>query len=204
MLVMECFCSKCYHSSQMKINIVLFQPEIPQNTGNIARTCSATACALHLIHPLGFSLDEKHLRRAGLDYWDGLEIYQYENDEQFFALHGSGKDYEKDYEKAGDKTSKMFFLSQKGGHSLWDINFAENKDENGEIWLCFGRESRGLDETLLEANLDKCVRIPMLAGKRSLNLSNAVAVTVYEVLRQLGGLGLKEQGKYGKDLAGEK
>ncbi len=168
----------------MKINIVLFQPEIPQNTGNIARTCSATASALHLIHPLGYSLDEKHLRRAGLDYWDGLEIYEYENDEQFFAQHGSFK-------------SSMFFLSQKGGHSLWETDFKSALDVNDELWLCFGRESCGLDEEILKANLDNCVRIPMLAGRRSLNLSNAVAVTVYEALRQLGGLGLKEHGKFG-------
>ncbi len=171
-------------SATMKINIVLFQPEIPQNTGNIARTCSATGCALHLIHPLGFSLDEKHLRRAGLDYWQGLEIYQYENDKQFFEFHGAN----------GCAKDGMFFLSQKGGHSLWETNFPARKDENDEVWLCFGRESRGLDEELLRANLDRCVRIPMIEGRRSLNLSNAVAVTVYEVLRQFGGLGLKSHG----------
>lgn len=171
-------------SATMKINIVLFQPEIPQNTGNIARTCSATGCALHLIHPLGFSLDEKHLRRAGLDYWDGLEIYQYENDKQFFETHRTN----------GCVGASMFFLSQKGGHSLWETNFQSVQNENGEIWLCFGRESRGLDEDLLRANLDRCVRIPMIEGRRSLNLSNAVAVTVYEVLRQCGGLGLKNHG----------
>ena len=169
----------------MKINLVLFQPEIPQNTGNIARTCSATASALHLIHPLGFSLDEKHLRRAGLDYWDGLEIYQYENDQAFFEAHKSSLGF-------------MFFLSQKGGHSLWETDFKASLTDAGELWLCFGRESRGLDEELLKANLDRCVRIPMLAGRRSLNLSNAVAVTVYEALRQLGGLGLKEHGKLGE------
>ena len=175
----------------MKIHIVLFQPEIPQNTGNIARTCSATGSVLHLIHPLGFSLDEKHLRRAGLDYWDGLEIYQYENDEQFFEAHKASK-------------ASMFFLSQKGGHSLWETDFtfknstfkncAYNQAEKDGVWLCFGRESRGLDEELLRANLDNCVRIPMIEGRRSLNLSNAVAVTVYEVLRQFGGFGLKEHG----------
>ena len=170
----------------MKINIVLFQPEIPQNTGNIARTCSATASSLHLIHPLGFSLDEKHLRRAGLDYWDGLDIYQYENDAHFFEAHQASK-------------ASMFFLSQKGGHSLWETNFPAALDEKGELWLCFGRESCGLDQELLKANLDHCVRIPMLAGRRSLNLSNAVAVTVYEALRQLGGLGLKEHGKLSEE-----
>ena len=99
----------------MKINIVLFQPEIPQNTGNIARTCSATASALHLVHPLGFSLDEKHLRRAGLDYWDGLDITQYEDDEDFFSRFALEHD--------GDP---MFFLSQKGAVSLWETRFWES------------------------------------------------------------------------------
>ena len=103
----------------MKINIVLFQPEIPQNTGNISRTCSATGCALHLVHPLGFSLDERHLRRAGLDYWDGLEILQYESDEAFFSAHG-------------DKD--IWYFSQKGARCLWDVQLADGKTD--EIWLC--------------------------------------------------------------------
>ncbi len=180
----------------MKINIVLFQPEIPQNTGNIARTCSATGSALHLVHPLGFSLDEKHLRRAGLDYWDGLDITQYEDDKDFFSRFALEHD--------GDP---MFFLSQKGALSLWETDFwkgplsssalktdASVFENSGSLWLAFGRESRGLDDSILEAHRDHCIRIPMIEGRRSLNLSNAVAVTVYEALRQAGGLGLKQHG----------
>lgn len=176
----------------MKINIVLFQPEIPQNTGNIARTCSATGSALHLVHPLGFSLDERHLRRAGLDYWDGLDITQYKDDKDFFTRFSNEHD--------GDP---MFFLSQKGATSLWETCFWESAssktdapvcDDSGNLWLAFGRESRGLDDSMLDAHRDHCIRIPMIEGRRSLNLSNAVAVTVYEALRQAGGLGLKQHG----------
>lgn len=180
----------------MKINIVLFQPEIPQNTGNIARTCSATGSALHLVHPLGFSLDEKHLRRAGLDYWDGLDITQYKDDEDFFSRFALEHD--------GDP---MFFLSQKGALSLWETSFWSSTslctssktdvpvhEGSGNLWLAFGRESRGLDDSILEVHRDHCIRIPMIEGRRSLNLSNAVAVTVYEALRQAGGLGLKQHG----------
>lgn len=166
----------------MKINIVLFQPEIPQNTGNISRTCSATGCALHLVHPLGFSLDERHLRRAGLDYWDGLEIYEYPDNNAFFSTHTS---------------EKMWFFSQKGTHNYWDIP-SEELLSGQDVWLVFGRESRGLDEDLLLMHRERCVRIPMLEGKRSLNLSNAVAVAVYEVLRRSGFDGLKAQGSLGK------
>ncbi len=166
----------------MKINIVLFQPEIPQNTGNISRTCSATGCALHLVHTLGFSLDERHLRRAGLDYWDGLEIYEYPDNNAFFSAHTS---------------EKMWFFSQKGTHNYWDIPSEELLSDQ-DVWLVFGRESRGLDEDLLLMHRERCVRIPMLEGKRSLNLSNAVAVAVYEVLRRSGFDGLKAQGSLGK------
>ncbi|MBQ3830412.1 MAG: tRNA (cytidine(34)-2'-O)-methyltransferase [Spirochaetales bacterium] len=166
----------------MKINIVLFQPEIPQNTGNISRTCSATGCALHLVHPLGFSLDERHLRRAGLDYWDGLEIYEYPDNNAFFSAH---------------TPEKMWFFSQKGTHNYWDIP-SEELLSGQDVWLVFGRESRGLDEDLLLMHRERCVRIPMLEGKRSLNLSNAVAVAVYEILRRSGFDGLKAQGSLGK------
>lgn len=198
----------------MKINIVLFQPEIPQNTGNIARTCSATGSTLHLVHPLGFSLDEKHLRRAGLDYWNGLDIHEYKNDLEFFAQF--------EHSKTHDEGSIIYFLSQKGGHSLWETNFCspnfsktdifvqsslqvpykEQEPNQGlnDIWLVFGRESCGLDEKILLENKEKCIRIPMIDGKRSLNLSNAVAVTVYEVLRQTGGLGLKIHGALQENL----
>ncbi len=202
----------------MKINIVLFQPEIPQNTGNIARTCSATGSTLHLVHPLGFSLDEKHLRRAGLDYWDGLDIHEYKNDLEFFAQF--------EHSQTHDEGSSIYFLSQKGGHSLWETNFCSPNFSKTDffvqsslqvpykgsykglkpyqrlkdIWLVFGRESCGLDEKILLENKDKCIRIPMIDGKRSLNLSNAVAVTVYEVLRQTGGFGLKIHGALQENL----
>ena len=168
--------------SPMKINIVLFQPEIPQNTGNISRTCSATDSALHLVHPLGFSLDEKHLRRAGLDYWDGLEIHQYKDDSEFFSTHPE---------------SSLWYFSQKGAQSLWDadLGFGDSCDSCSEIWLAFGRESRGLDEEILVRNRERTLRIPMLEGKRSLNLSNSVAIAVYEVLRRTGFEGLKKRGK---------
>ena len=164
--------------SDMKINIVLFQPEIPQNTGNISRTCSATGSALHLVHPLGFSLDEKHLRRAGLDYWEGLEIHEYENNDAFFA-------------QPGDK--KIFYFSQKGHQNYWDVDIVDKAHD--EVWLAFGCESHGLEEDLLLAKAATCVRIPMLEGKRSLNLSNAVAVAVYEVLRRTGFRALRTTGQ---------
>lgn len=165
----------------MKINIVLFQPEIPQNTGNISRTCSATGSALHLIHPLGFSLDEKHLRRAGLDYWNGLEIHQYENNQAFFEKH---------------LAKPIWYFSQKAPQSLWDADILPSnwKNESSELFLAFGPESCGLDQTFLEKNLNSCLRIPMLDGKRSLNLSNCVAIAVYEALRQTNFFGLKTQG----------
>ncbi|MBP5163712.1 MAG: tRNA (cytidine(34)-2'-O)-methyltransferase [Spirochaetales bacterium] len=166
----------------MKINVVLFQPEIPQNTGNISRTCSATGCALHLVHPLGFSLDERHLRRAGLDYWDGLEIHEYPDNDAFFSEH---------------TLEKMWLFSQKGTRNYWDIR-SEELFSDKDIWLVFGRESRGLDEDLLLRCRERCVRIPMLEGKRSLNLSNAVAVAVYEVLRRTGFEGLKVTGALAK------
>lgn len=169
--------------SLMKINIVLFQPEIPQNTGNISRTCSATGSALHLVHPLGFSLDEKHLRRAGLDYWEGLEIAEYEDDDAFFCAHGN---------------EKIWFFSQKGHRNYWDIPSEELMGD--QVWLAFGRESRGLGDEMLLAHQETCVRIPMLEGKRSLNLSNAVAVAVYEILRRSGFDGLKPEGNLGGTL----
>ncbi len=162
----------------MKINIVLFQPEIPQNTGNISRTCSATGSALHLVHPLGFSLDEKHLRRAGLDYWEGLEIHEYKDNNAFFSQHGN---------------EKIYYFSQKGHQNYWDADITDT--DSKDIWLAFGCESHGLDEALLLENKDTCVRIPMLDGKRSLNLSNAVAVAVYEVLRRTGFDNLRTTGQ---------
>ncbi len=146
-----------------KINIVLHCPEIPQNTGNIARTCAATGAALHLIRPLGFEIDDKKLKRAGLDYWDKLDITFYDDEEAFFRRHA-------------DKS--IYYFTTKAPRSYTDITYPD------EVYLMFGRETAGLPETLLQQHPDTCVRIPMLPNLRSLNLSNSVAVAVYEVLRQ--------------------
>ena len=205
----------------MHINIVLFQPEIPQNTGNISRTCSVTGSTLHLVGPLGFSLDERHLRRAGLDYWDGLDIRRYPDTDSFLAQHGA---------------RRIWYFSQKGLLGLWDddalapdfsdtdsacgsgssgpckaefVTVSDVRDGSDlsavrepQIWLAFGCESRGLDEKILLAHPDTVVRIPMLEGMRSLNLSNAVAIAVYEVLRRTGGQGLLKTGRFpGRDDA---
>lgn len=150
----------------MNLNIVLFQPEIPQNTGNIARTCVLTDSKLHLIKPLGFSLDEKHLRRAGLDYWKYLDLSIYES-------------YEELREKYKDSN---FYFSTTHGDNYYD----EVKFKSGDF-IVFGRESSGLPDEIKNNNLDKCIRVPMLSSStRSLNLSNTVSVVAYEALRQLG------------------
>lgn len=156
------------------INIVLLEPEIPQNTGNIARTCASTGAILHLIEPLGFKIDDAKLKRAGLDYWHYLDIRYYKNLADF-------------YEKNPDAIPYLF--SKKAAYSYCDIAYPE------KVYLMFGRESRGLPEELLKANPEHCVRIPMIDGPRSLNLSNAVAVAVYEVLRQRDFEGMKRSGK---------
>ena len=147
------------------INIVLYEPEIPQNTGNIMRTCVATGSKLHLIKPLGFSLDEKSIKRSGANYIDKLDYEVYEN-------------YE-DFKNKNDGTYYFFTRYGKKTHSEFDYS---NKDEN--IYLIFGKESSGIDKKILKDNLDHCMRIPMTEDVRSLNLSNCVAIVVYEVLRQ--------------------
>lgn len=149
------------------LNICLFEPEIPQNTGNIARTCAATGARLHLVHPLGFDISEKAVRHAGLDYWKNVTIIEYENVEEFLSKHAN---------------DKMYFLSTKGQHIYSDIDF--NTDD--DIYLCFGKESKGIDEKVLKAHPDETIRIPMIGEIRSLNLSNSVAIALYEVLRQQG------------------
>lgn len=145
------------------INIVLHCPEIPQNTGNIARTCAATGAALHLIKPLGFRIDDAKLKRAGLDYWHHLDITYYENEGEFFRTHGG---------------ESIFYFSTKAPRAYTEPVYPER------VFLMFGRETRGLPEELLAANPGTTVRIPMLSGLRSLNLSNSVAIATYEVLRQ--------------------
>ena len=151
------------------LNIVLVEPEIPSNTGNISRTCAVTGAALHLVYPLGFSIDEKHLRRAGLDYWDKLSIYKYENLEDFFNKNRGGE---------------FFFFSTKAKKSYADVNYPDG------AFLLFGKETKGLPEPLIFSNLDRAVRIPMKKTLRCLNLSNSVAVAAYEYFRQRNFEGL--------------
>ncbi len=156
-----------------KINIVLHEPEIPQNTGNIARTCAATGASLHLIRPLGFEIDDKKLKRAGLDYWHLLDITYYDGLDDFFAKHPD---------------ADFYCFSTKAPRKYTDVRYPEN------VYLFFGKETKGLPEEFLHDHPDRCVRLPMREGLRSLNLSNSVAVAVYEVLRQSDFAGLRETG----------
>lgn len=158
----------------MDINIVLVEPEIPQNTGNIARTCAATGASLHLVKPLGFEIDDRKLKRAGLDYWDKLDITYYENLFEFLEKN---------------KDEAMFFFTTKAKRKYTDAKYP------GRVFIVFGKETKGLPEELLYQNPEKCVRIPMRDTLRSLNLSNSVAVAVYEVLRQRDFKGLREDGE---------
>ncbi len=145
-----------------KLNIVLVEPQIPQNTGNIARTCAATGAALHLVGKLGFEIDNKKLKRAGLDYWEHLDISYYESFEDFYSKH----------------PENLFYFTTKAEHTHSDASYPDNS------FLIFGREDAGLPEELLLKNRENSVRIPMQGEIRSLNLSNTVAIAVYEVLRQ--------------------
>ena len=157
------------------LNIVLVEPEIPQNTGNIARTCAATGAVLHLIEPLGFSLDEKAVRRAGLDYWHLVEVRTYKNLQEFFEKNPEGS---------------YFYATTKGRHIYAEAQIPAN------AYLLFGKETKGLPEDLLKEHPERCMRIPMIHESRSLNLSNAVAVVAYDVLRQNGFPGLQELGNF--------
>ena len=159
------------------LNIVLVEPQIPQNTGNIARTCAATGARLHLVKPLGFAIDDKKLKRAGLDYWQYLDITYYENLEDFLEKNVEGN---------------FFFFTTKGQHIYSDAEYPDNS------YLIFGREDAGLPEDLLYHHPDDCVRMPMLGMIRSLNLSNTVAIATYEVLRQWGFPKLKTTGELTK------
>lgn len=156
------------------LNIVLVEPEIPQNCGNIARTCAATGCRLHLIRPLGFYISEKAVRRAGLDYWHMVEVLDYENLDDFFRKND---------------VRQMWCLSTKAPRCYTEATY-----EDG-CYLFFGKETKGLPEPFLEEHRESCVRIPMRPDARSLNLSNAVAVTVFEALRQLDYPDLRSYGK---------
>lgn len=146
-------------------NIVLVEPEIPQNTGNIARTCAATGCRLHLVRPLGFEVSDKYLKRAGLDYWQFVDVCYYDGTEELFSKYPG---------------ARYWFFSTKAAKVHSAVRYEEGD------FLVFGKETRGLPEDLLAAHYDSCVRLPMLGGIRSLNLSNSVAVAVYEAWRQCG------------------
>ena len=156
------------------IHIVLFEPEIPQNTGNIARTCAATGAALHLIRPLGFTIDDKKLKRAGLDYWHQLDITYYDGLDDFYAKHPD---------------AKIYYFSTKAKHVYSEISYPD------PVFIMFGKETKGLPEELLLQNPETCVRLPMREGLRSLNLSNTVAIAVYEILRQNNFEDLKTAGE---------
>jgi tRNA (cytidine/uridine-2'-O-)-methyltransferase len=161
---------------KLPLNIVLVEPEIPQNTGNIARTCAATGAILHLVKPLGFSIEDRYLKRAGLDYWDKVFVNSYEN---FAEL------------KANYKESVFYYASTKGGRVYTDVHFPE------DCFLVFGKETAGLPEELLRENRDYCIRIPMKPDIRSLNLSNSVAIILFEALRQVGFNNFEMQGRLG-------
>ena len=156
------------------LNIVLIEPEIPQNTGNIARTCAATGAKLHLVEPMGFRVDDKKLKRAGLDYWHFLDITYYESSDAFFDAHPN---------------ESYYYFSTKAKRNYTEVSYPE------KVFLVFGKETAGLPEKLLFDNPETTVRIPMISDARSLNLSNSAAVGVYEVLRQWGYPQLSESGE---------
>ncbi len=156
------------------LNIVLVEPEIPQNCGNIARTCAATGAVLHLIHPLGFDISEKAVKRAGLDYWHLVDVREYESLSDFFQKTGA---------------SDFWCLSTKAPRAYTEASFQDG------CYLLFGKETKGLPEDFLEEHRERCLKLPMRQEARSLNLSNSVAITLYEALRQLEFPGLRDYGK---------
>jgi len=159
----------------MALHLVLFEPRIPQNTGNIIRTCAVIGAHLDLVHPLGFSIDEKHVKRAGLDYFDKVNVTQWENTQSFLEAK---------------KNEKLFFFTTKALKSYHEVNY----EVTGDTYLIFGREDQGINEEILIQHKEQCVRIPMKKELRSLNLSNSVAIAAYEYLRQIDFAGLEEKG----------
>ena len=157
----------------------MVEPEIPQNTGNIARTCAAIGAKLHLVKPLGFEITDKYLKRAGLDYWDKLEIEEHESLEKFL-------------EKYPPEKNNMYFSTTKGKQCYSDVNY---KNLN-EVFILFGKETKGLPEALLQKYIERTIRIPMREHLRSLNLSNSVAIVAYEILRQEGFNKLEQISSY--------
>jgi len=156
------------------MNIVLHQPEIPANTGNIGRTCVATGTSLHLIEPLGFRIDEKSVKRAGMDYWDKLDLHTYANYEDFLSKNPN---------------ARVYMATTKAKKKYTDVSFGPDD------FIMFGKESAGIPEEILVDNEDLCIRIPMLEDIRSLNLSNSVAIALYEALRQNDFAGLESEGQ---------
>ena len=163
----------------MKINVVMVEPEIPQNTGNIARTCAAIGAKLHLVHPLGFSISDRYLKRAGLDYWDKLEIEEHDSLKAFL-------------EKYKPEENNMYFVTTKGTHCYSEIDYSGME----EVFMLFGKETKGLPEDVLKKYIEKTARIPMRKTLRSLNLSNSVAIVAYEILRQKNFEDLQETSEY--------
>lgn len=163
----------------MAANIVLVEPEIPQNTGNIVRTCAAVGAALHLVKPLGFSVEDRYLKRAGLDYWQDANIIYYDSFDELRQKYPS---------------NDFFFCTTKAYKSYSEIFYPK------DYFLVFGKETAGLPEEMLMKNLDNCIRIPMKENIRSLNLSNSVAIILYESLRQNGFMNLEFKGKFGDDI----
>lgn len=161
----------------MSFNIVLVEPEIPQNTGNIARTCAVTGSKLHIVKPMGFEITDAKLKRAGLDYWHFLGVKFYENIDEFFEIN---------------KGERFYYATTKAVNTYADVKFCDGD------FILFGKETKGLDEKLLYDNKDYCIRIPMISEARSLNLSNSAAIVVYEALRQNGFKGLNEKGSLTK------
>ena len=162
------------NEKQPRLNVVLFEPQSPQNTGNIARTCACTGARLHLVGPMGFSIDDKKLKRAGLDYWHFLDITYYESDEEFLEKH---------------KDDQLFFFTTKGRKVYSEQSYPDDS------YLIFGREDAGIKEEILIRHPEQCLRLPMIGPVRSLNLSNTVAIAVYETLRQWNFPALQNQGE---------
>ncbi|MBR3307111.1 MAG: tRNA (cytidine(34)-2'-O)-methyltransferase [Lachnospiraceae bacterium] len=163
------------------MHIVLHQPEIPQNTGNIGRTCVATGSELHLIEPLGFRLTERELKRSGMDYWERLKVTRYINTEDFYDRFGQ--------RYSGTAAPRIWLCTTKAEHAYHEVSYGPDD------WLMFGSEGSGLPEELLVAHRADCIRIPMESESRSLNLSNSVAIVLYEALRQNGFPGMKKAGE---------